>query len=85
MLAPADKAGNNIIVICKKYYLQVILEELTNNTDVPSTYIEVDSACSSSLPDAKRSSRYARERNATPLIAPHEISNSNYTNYVRKF
>ena len=45
VLVPADKADNNIIVIRKKYYLQVILEELTNNTDVPSTYVEVDSAC----------------------------------------
>ena len=27
VLAPADKAGNNISAICKKYYLQVILED----------------------------------------------------------
>ena len=44
VLVPADKAGNNVIVICKKYYLQVILEELANSPDVPSTYVEVGGA-----------------------------------------
>ena len=28
VLVPADKAANNVIVVCRKYYLQVILEEL---------------------------------------------------------
>ena len=29
---PADKAANNIIVVCKKYYLDLVLSEL-NTTD----------------------------------------------------
>ena len=35
----ADKAGSNVIVVCKKYYLDVILKELTNNLDLPTTYV----------------------------------------------
>ena len=31
VLVPADKAANNVIVVCRKYYLQVILEELGVN------------------------------------------------------
>ena len=40
--APADKAANNIVVICKPYYVQVILNELgispTSNTWGNATY-----------------------------------------------
>ena len=34
VLVPADKAANNVIVVCKKYYLDVVLKELesTNST-----------------------------------------------------
>ena len=28
MLVPADQASNNLIVICKKYYLDIVLKEL---------------------------------------------------------
>ena len=41
VLVPADKAGNNIIVVCKKYYVEVVIRELVNN-DQPSTYVDVD-------------------------------------------
>ena len=27
ILVPADKASNNIIVVCKKYYVEVVLNE----------------------------------------------------------
>ena len=40
VLVPADKAGNNIIVVCKKCYVEVVVELLNN--DQPSTYVEVD-------------------------------------------
>ena len=34
VLVPADKASNNVIVVCKKYYLDVVINELNlNNTD----------------------------------------------------
>ena len=36
VLVPADKAANNIIVVCKKYYYEVVLQEL--NICNPSTY-----------------------------------------------
>ena len=39
VLVPADKASNNILVVCKKYYLDVVLKELsTNNGTSPQTY-----------------------------------------------
>ena len=39
VLVPADKAANNVIVVCKKYYLDVVLNELST-TD---TYVQDDS------------------------------------------
>ena len=42
VLVPADKAGSNIIVVCKKYYLDVVLSEL--NMDRPTTYVATDMA-----------------------------------------
>ena len=39
MLVPADKASNNVIVVCKKYYLDVVIKELSLN----NTYKEVHS------------------------------------------
>ena len=41
VLVPADKAANNIIVVCKKYYLEVVLKELR----MTSTYKHVDREC----------------------------------------
>ena len=41
VLVPADKAANNVIVVCKKYYLQVVLRELT--TTITYEHIEKDS------------------------------------------
>ena len=29
VLVPADKAANNVILVCKKYYLDVVLYELS--------------------------------------------------------
>ena len=43
VLVPVDKASNNVIVVCKKYYLDVVIKEL-NST---STYREVCSNCTS--------------------------------------
>ena len=37
VLVPADKASNNVIVVCKKYYLDVVIKELSLN----NTYKEV--------------------------------------------
>ena len=43
MLVPADKASNNVIVVSKKYYLDVVIKELSlNNTYM---YKEVHSDC----------------------------------------
>ena len=41
VLIPVDKAANNIIVVCKKYYLEVVLKELRTT----STYKHVDREC----------------------------------------
>ena len=32
VLVPADKAGNNVIVVCKQYYKEVLKKKLTNNS-----------------------------------------------------
>ena len=38
VLAPANKAGNNVIIICKQYYKEILTKELTNNSGA-STYL----------------------------------------------
>ncbi len=38
VLVPADKAGNNVIIICKQYYKEVLTRELKNNSGA-STYL----------------------------------------------
>ena len=44
VLVPADKAGNNIIFVCKYYYLHTLMEELGINSDTNfnSTYVTQD-------------------------------------------
>ena len=32
MLVPADKAANNVIVVCKKHYLEVVIREILGTT-----------------------------------------------------
>ena len=42
VLVPADKAANNVIVVCKKYYIETLIKELginTTNISPNSTYI----------------------------------------------
>ena len=42
VLVPADKAANNVIVVCKKYYMETLIKELginTTNISPNSTYI----------------------------------------------
>ena len=40
VLVPADKASNNIIIVCKKYYLDTVLKELdTKSGDQPIYYL----------------------------------------------
>ena len=41
VLVPADKASNNVIIVCKKYYLDVVIRELSST----STYQEVRRSC----------------------------------------
>ena len=37
VLVHADKAANNVIVVCKKYYIETLIKELgTNSTYMPS-------------------------------------------------
>ena len=43
VLVPADKAASNIIVVCKKHYLDMILSELTLNGS--NTYIDSNLDC----------------------------------------
>ena len=39
VLVPADKASNNIIIVCKKYYTEVITNELAGKSGKASTYV----------------------------------------------
>ena len=41
VLVPADKASNNVIIVCKKYYLDVVIRELS----LTSTYQKVRRSC----------------------------------------
>ena len=43
-LVPADKAASNVIIVCKKYYIDTLVKELRiNNVDVNNpTYIPMD-------------------------------------------
>ena len=41
VLVPADKAANNVIVVCKKYYLDVIMRELS----ITNTYEKIHDNC----------------------------------------
>ena len=38
VLVPADKAGNNVIVVCKHYYKEILTKELTTKNSSASTY-----------------------------------------------
>ena len=39
LLVSADKASNNVLIVCKKYYLDVVLKELdTCSGTSPQTY-----------------------------------------------
>ena len=42
VLIPADKAANNVVVVCKRYYIETLIKELginTTNISPNSTYI----------------------------------------------
>ena len=44
VLVPADKAANNVIIVCKKYYIDTLVKELgINNVNINNpTYIPID-------------------------------------------
>ena len=53
VLVPADKAASNVIIVCKKYYIETLVNELGINTtsNTNSTYI----LCTESFDDILRS------------------------------
>ena len=44
ILVPADKTANNLIIVCKKYYIDTLVKELViNNVSINNpTYIQID-------------------------------------------
>ena len=44
VLVPVDKAANNVIIVCKKYYIDTLVKELgINNVNINNpTYIQID-------------------------------------------
>ena len=43
VLVPADKVAQNVIVVCKKYYLQVVLKEIETTATYESVMVESQS------------------------------------------
>ena len=46
VLVPADKAASNVIIVCKKYYIDTLVKELgINNVNISNpTYIPLDNS-----------------------------------------
>ena len=44
MFVPADKAGNNVIIVCKRYYIETLVKELEmdKRTSNNPTYQQCD-------------------------------------------
>ena len=42
VMCPMDKAANNIAIICKKYYVQILLKELGLLNTKSNTYQQVN-------------------------------------------
>ena len=70
VLVPADKASNNVTIVCKKYYLDGVIRELS----LTSTYQEVSRSCDDI---AMRHIRYT-EQNSIVLQPEHETLPSFY-------
>ena len=41
VLVPADKAANNVIVVCKKYYLEVVAERISARQPTPGHILAI--------------------------------------------
>ena len=70
VLEPADKASNNVIVVCKKYYLDVVIKELSFN----NTYKEV---LNNNVNVISRHLEY-RAKNGIDVLKQHEQLSSFY-------
>ena len=70
-MVPADKAANNVIVVCKKYYLDVIVNELKST----STYREVNDECENVV---SRHLHYMMKKNSIDVDSEHEYFPSFY-------
>ena len=77
VLVPGDKAGNNIIFVCKYYYIRTLMAELGINSDMNlnSTYInqvitmdEVIQTHATTLADVFEIKLQQRERKNLPQI-----------------
>ena len=54
VLVPADKASNNILIVCKKYYLNVVITELSGSNSKQSTYVSSVVAVDKLIEDHKK-------------------------------
>ena len=45
ILKQVEMASNSFVIICKKYYVEVILRQITVITDENHTYCKVDKCC----------------------------------------
>ena len=74
VLVPADKAANNVKVVCKKHYLDVVLSELqVNNHSNGHTYSEVTIDCHSII-----------NKHLVFGIFQFHLNFSNYQRYINK-
>ena len=72
VLVPANKAANNVIVVCKKYYIDTLVKEVGINTTINtnSTYI----LCTESFDDISRT--HANFVNSVSLEMSEKDKNS---------
>ena len=73
VLVPADKASNNVIIVCKKYYLDVVIRELSST----STYQEVRRSCD----DIVLRHIKCMEQNGIVLQPEHEAHSTGCLNF----
>ena len=74
VLVPADKAANNVILVCKKYYIEILVKELGTSTlgNTKSTY----TPCTESFHDTLKT--HVNFVNSVGLQMSEEDKNSPY-------
>ena len=93
VLVPADKSANNVIIVCKKYYIDTLVKELgLNNVNISNpTYIPIDDSFETIMNDSEELNKFD-VRTATSVQTfdfstlytsiPHDLLKSRIGNLV---